>query len=234
MKEYDKNLIYQQFTERIGLTPRLLASQRDQISTDILRSLPNKSSISIYNNSIYYNNKGYGLIGGSRIGKTCANAVVVKQGINLLLSTAINHIKNNLNNCDEVQYIDNNLDKLTKYNAFKIANWIYWPECFDWLQKNAITEFGNERLPRFHTESMKKSKLLIIDDLGRECISKKPQDGTTPYAIGQLSIVINYRNEHNLPIIWTSNLEEADLIHLYGAPMYLRLVEIAPPSEWIS
>ena len=234
MKEYDENLLYQQFTERIGLTPRLLASKRDQIPGDILKSLPPKSSISIQHNSIYYNISGYGLLGTSRIGKTCANAVVIKQGINLLLASSLKHIQDDASDWDLVQFIESNLEKHTGSSAFKIANWVYWPECFDWMQKNAINEFNKDRLPRFHTESMKTTRLLILDDLGRESISKKSPDGTIPYAIGQLSLVINYRNEHNLPIIWTSNLEEADLIQLYVAPMYLRLVEIAPPSEWIS
>jgi hypothetical protein len=234
MKEYDKTQLYRQCTEQIGLTPRLLTAEKDQIPADILRSIPRKLSISIQHNSIYYNTNGYGLIGTSRIGKTCANAVVIKQGINMLLTSSLEHRQNNPNDWDLVQLIEGNLERCTGSSAFKIANWVYWPECFDWLQRNAITDFGKERLPRFHPESMKTTKLLILDDLGRESFSKKSPDGTTPYAIGQLSLVINYRNEHNLPVIWTSNLEEVDLIQLYGAPMYLRLVEIAPPSEWIS
>jgi len=234
MNKYDKNEIYNKLTEKIGLTPKLLSSTRDKIPDNIKQYLPKELFVDIIDNKPYIKQNGYGLLGTSRIGKSCTNAVIIMSCLKGLIKRLVDYVENKGNDSQAINKIKGNLTRCISHDAHKIANWVYWPDCYDWLQKNAITDFGTDRLPRYHTECLKKTNLLILDDLGRESFSKKSSDNGIPYAHGQLALVINYRNEHNLPIIWTSNLEEIDLINIYGAPMYLRLVELAPPSEWLS
>ena len=234
MNKYDKNEIYNKLTEKIGLTPKLLSSTRDKIQDNIKTHLPKKLFVNMLDIKPYINQNGYGLLGTSRIGKSCANAVIIMSCLKGLIKKLVDCVEKNEEDISIINKIKGNLTTCISHDAHKVVNWVNWPDCYDWLQKNAIIDFGTDRLSRYHTECMKKTNLLILDDLGRENFSKKSYENGMPYAHGQLALVLNYRNEHNLPIIWTSNLEEIDLMNIYGAPMYLRLVELAPPSEWLS
>ncbi len=234
MTQHNKEEIFIQFTKNAGLTPKLVASTPDKIPDNIMPCIPQSTIINMYEPRIYPTGIGYGLTGSSRIGKSCANSVVIKRGMRGLINACVEHISDSTSPAHEYERCQVTLEKCTSYEAHRIVNWVYWPECYDWFQKNTITDFGSGRLPRFHTESLKNTKLLILDDLGRETLSTKSSEYGMPYALGQLALIINHRNEHNLPIIWTSNLEEVDLIAIYGAPLYLRLVEIAPCSRWLS
>ena len=69
-----------------------------------------------------------------------------------------------------------------------------------------------------YLQEMKTTMVLVIDDLGKE----KPSDWTRQV----LYEVVNYRYEHQLPIIVTSNFTDAELANYVGHPIFSRLNEM--------
>ena len=64
---------------------------------------------------------------------------------------------------------------------------------------------------------MKNTPMLMIDDLGKE--------QRTEWSIATLFDVINYRYEHLLPLVITTNINEADLQDYLGTAIASRLLE---------
>lgn len=77
-------------------------------------------------------------------------------------------------------------------------------------------EFGTDE--RTFLLKMKSVPLLIIDDIGKE--------NQTEWSVATMFDVINYRYEHLLPIVLTSNLTKEELQVYLGRASYSRLCEI--------
>jgi DNA replication protein DnaC len=65
---------------------------------------------------------------------------------------------------------------------------------------------------------MKRVMVLVIDDLG--------QEKQTEWTRQILYDVVNYRYEHRLPIIITTNFTEDGLANYVGHPVWSRLYEM--------
>ena len=153
---------------------------------------------------------GFGLGGGVGIGKTQAISAYLQQAMishsdRVIIPTIKGH---------ESRY----------NNPFPPVRWSCWPEEVYWLRSHAVNGADN-RIQRLASAAV-----LVLDDLGRERIKT---DFTSDWATSQLDHIVNHRYRMRLPIIWTTNVAEDDLIDLYGAPMYRRLIEPNPLS-WIS
>jgi DNA replication protein DnaC len=101
----------------------------------------------------------------------------------------------------------------------------------DFAEKNIPTLFGTfiEHLEQIRAEfesagandylqDMKSAMVLVIDDLGKEKRSEWTQQ--------VLFEVVNYRYEHQLPIIITSNFTDSELANYVGQPIFSRLSEM--------
>ena len=71
---------------------------------------------------------------------------------------------------------------------------------------------------RTYLEKMKTIDMLVLDDAGKEKV--------TEWTASVLFDVINYRYEHLLPVVITSNLDSKDLEHYLGSAVYSRLCEM--------
>ena len=60
--------------------------------------------------------------------------------------------------------------------------------------------------------------LLIIDDLGREL--------NTPHNRSVFYQIVNYRYEHNTPLVITTNLDVQELCMRYDEAVFSRLAEM--------
>jgi DNA replication protein DnaC len=212
-----------QYLTNIGMSPKLIDSSLERIPKEIISIIPKPLS-------------GFGLIGVSGGGKSSAIAAKIKQLVNIKLYTNMEEIESYLYDMEVNMSSDyDEIDGLTIHDDCKVGlayqkfNWVNWPSAFEEIQQNSRTE--NQYLKREYTpEAMKECEFLILDDLGRE---RFPNSKFVPYAVAQLELIIDHRNGHNKPIIWTSNVEAETLIEMYGIPTYSRLIQDNPPSDWL-
>jgi DNA replication protein DnaC len=94
----------------------------------------------------------------------------------------------------------------------------YWTEAFElvdgWFQKD-------ERYER-----IRKSHLLVVDDLGMEAQSERRD-----YGREIICSVFRYRLERELPIVVTTNIEPKDLATKYGEKFLALILEFLTPVE---
>jgi DNA replication protein DnaC len=188
-----------------GLTPRLIASKKEQIDPRIYEALPTDKL------------RGFGMMGSAGVGKSCAIAWWLRH---------INEIR--------YDYLVGQADgkeiatlEETGYFNPKRFDWIYWPDCA--LAHQDANRFGTpiKGVYPFAVQTLKDSPLLVLDDLGRE------RGSIDSYTNQILDSVVNYRYEHNLPTIWTTNLEQEAFIAQYGMPMLDRLTGMSPAAGWV-
>lgn len=84
--------------------------------------------------------------------------------------------------------------------------------------ENIRSEFDHTGQKK-HLSMMKNTPMLVIDDLGKE----KQTDWTQEILFG----VVNYRYEHLLPIVVTTNLEFSELGNYVGSAVFSRLYEMS-------
>ena len=102
--------------------------------------------------------------------------------------------------------------------------WVDWPATYGELSRS----WGDPNGVNAMLRRMQWSELLIIDDLGRESF-RRPEDGSTPFAMGIFQELISYRNSNRLPIWWNSNCDIAGLASIYDGATLGRLFEDNPP-----
>jgi hypothetical protein len=102
--------------------------------------------------------------------------------------------------------------------------WACWPDEVLWLRSHAIDPAAPARVDHLSTVD-----LLILDDLGRERIKGSYSDD---WAASQLDAIVNARYREERVTIWTTNVEETDLVNLYGAAL-LRRLTADNPLVWI-
>lgn len=100
--------------------------------------------------------------------------------------------------------------------------WVEWPQAAHVLRANAVVD------PDFvakTVEAWSSVPILVLDDLGSE---RRKGDYQEDYACGELDFVISARYRNCLPTWYTTNLDQAGLVAMYGARMTSRLIGEAP------
>lgn len=186
--------------EGSGLKRREASAELRKIPASILQAIPSE----------FRDGKrwvGFGIGGGTGIGKTQAIASVLMAVLNLWAERVI------------VPSIRDDYDR----KRFPSVRWACWPDEVHWLRSHAING-AEERI-----EQLAKADVLILDDLGRERIKG---DYSQDWGASQLDYIVNSRYRAELPTIWTTNVRQTDLVGLYGAAMVRRLIE-PNPMTWV-
>ena len=153
-----------------------------------------------------YPQKGFGLGGNTGGGKTMAMAAILR-------ACAIAQVKTYKPKGD-----------MNFNGTLHGVGWVYWPSAVQWLRSHAIDPEANEWV-----QSLSLIPLLVLDDLGRERIKGSYVED---WAASQLDLIVNQRYREQLPILWTTNVTEADLLSLYGGAM-LRRLTADNPLIWV-
>lgn len=202
----------------IGISPRLSGATEQGIPAEIRPLIPDLQNLGT----------GWGLIGTTGVGKSCAMAWFIKRIVGdsiqaFLTQRGITEYDHN-ETCDPMYPWDN--------GSCREISWIYWPDAALKLQDAARDGWPSSSpsrpRPWYHPDQMKRSKILILDDLGRE---RAKQDS---FAVCQLESVIHHRYEHGGITLWNSNLAATELIEQYGSPIIDRLRSMAPISGWMA
>lgn len=219
------------FMRASGITPKLLAAKEDGIPKELLELLPDPE------NEI----AGMGLVGGIGYGKSSFLSVLVRRKMQFMIDQAkekidiwnetLDEYNANLPEPDPFDFDEDSGPRQERYYSeigYRMKQqfvWAYWPAYFDYFQELAINR-NHRGKDIYGLEYLMEIPCLILDDLGRERI--KITNDSVPYGLAKLDLLIDYRNQHSLPILWTSNLEEEALIKTYGFPTYSRLVQDNP------
>ena len=156
----------------------------------------------------YHPNKGFGLVGTSRIGKTLADTALVRQMFKAYLER-------------EAPVIGFEVD-------VKQFMFVSWPSlCAKW---RLDWDGKDSRLRVKMVKQLSTKRLVLIDDLGREGRASGRTYLDDPCTL-LLNEIISERHAHNRPMLWTSNLSPDGLMDYYGAALYGRLEELAAPIE---
>jgi hypothetical protein len=107
-------------------------------------------------------------------------------------------------------------------NPFGQFFWVKWPRTYSWLQGHATDQDGVSVL----VKAMTRSKVLVVDDLGGEGMTKSQGQGI-PFAHRVLNDVICDRYDNQKVILWTSN-NVNEFEKIYDASMLSRLMEMSP------
>jgi len=194
---------------RIGMTPRLIAATEEQIPASIRPLIPEPEHHAI----------GFSLLGTTGCGKSCGMAWFVKKCI----EGNINRFYNSYNLIDYDYHKEYSPDFRWGKKPFETVSWIYWPDTAQKFQNAARDGWEcGARWTQHHPEAMKRAKILILDDLGRERC--KPDS----YATTMFESIVHHRYEYGMITLWNSNLDAASLIDLHGAPTVDRLRGLAP------
>ncbi|GLH72055.1 hypothetical protein GETHLI_05570 [Geothrix limicola] len=185
-----------------GLQRREARAERERIPGLILEAIPGRFRAG-------HLEVGFGIGGGTGIGKTQAIAALLTEGLTHWSERVI------------VPSIQGQWDSR---KDFPRVVWSSWPDEVHWLRSNAVNgaEERVERLAMAH--------LLVLDDLGRERLKGSY---TEDWGASQLDHIINSRYRAELPTIWTTNVSQVDLVRLYGAATVRRLIEPNPLS-WVT
>lgn len=151
--------------------------------------------------------KGFGLDGAVAVGKTCAVGALVKRALWAWLDRAP----------EFWDWADGRLPYPTG-----CVLWVTWPRVFSWLQAHAVKQDEVGVL----IKAMTRCKILVLDDLGREGVTRSAASGT-PYALRILDDIVSLRYDSERPLLWTSN-NFSEFNQLYDAACISRLVEMAP------
>lgn len=195
--------------ERPGIPMRLHSANSEGIPPEIRNAIPAFIFQSVRMGSLHsLQGRGFGLVGGVGTRKSGTIAYLVASLLTRSILRAV--ATGNFVECSK-----------PTINAI----WCNWPETSDFLQRNAVeVDLINRKVM-----SLREADILVLDDLGMERMPRTTDGVSTPFAMGQLQLLINYRNANRKPIFWTSNLQEEDLAGLYGMATYSRLIEDNPP-----
>ncbi len=165
--------------------------------------------------------RGFGLGSDTGTGKTMAIAAMVRKQVEVAYRArleALRHVAAG-NPCgwdgEELA-----LPGITRLPAIR---WACWPDTVAEIRSHATTTGPNT------VTDLARVSVLVLDDLGRERIKGSYVED---WAASQLDSIVSHRYRNCLPIIWTTNLTEAQLVEIYGAALVSRLTEDAP-LVWI-
>ena len=208
----------------MGLSRRLIETTEEDVPPE-LRPYINDPSKPL---------KGHGLLGSIGGGKSSLEALNVRQRhefrIDKLVRT-LNDPELSRRDREKPEAALAELTSFQKHVVRKAFYWVYWPDCYNYFQANAISGELSKLNATYSIDMMKSTRLLILDDIGRD--SNRNKGEGVAFATTQLESIINHRNQERLPIIWTSNLDEKQLILSMGAATYTRLVEDNSPKGFL-
>lgn len=145
--------------------------------------------------------KGFGLVGPTGIGKTCAMAAIVK----LMIESRWRHRMH--------------ADGFGCLRQF--VYWLRWPEQVNSLRQMAASDQNGIARCQDMARVWANADVLVIDDLGAERLKSEYE---TDWATSLLDMVIDHRYNEMRPIYYTSNLLVDELVDRYGSRMFSRLV----------
>lgn len=188
----------------IGLEPRELLAEAAKVAPGFKASLP-ASARDLISGTIP--KTGFGITGSTGVGKTCAMVAILRMHIAAAITKARSE------------------GRETGRTAKETYTWLEWPLCAHWLRQNAVIR---PDLVQVAIANWCKAPVLVLDDLGGE---RRKGDYQEDYACGELDYVISARYRACLPTWYTTNLDQAGLVHFYGARMISRLTGDAPLVE---
>jgi len=148
--------------------------------------------------------KGFGLIGGTGLGKTWALARHLGLQVQQRVETAPDPARATL--------------------PHLFARWRNWPGTAEDLKRWVALGYTEDIADQ--VEQLATCRQLYLDDLGQERIV-----GAEDYALGVLREVLDRRQREGLPVFWTSNLDAPGLLRVYGARTASRLLGAWPPVK---
>lgn len=182
----------------IGLSKVERRADLAKVPDAILCALPEGVATPILAGQIPLRN-GFGLAGPGGTGKTSALAA-------LLVAC--------------VEQNAQNLAPFKELEPVRSIHWMRWPaSCHQW-RLNGLHWSVEREINR-----AKSSRLLILDDLGRET---RRREAAEDVATGHLDMILTHRDGEDLPTLWTSNLSEDELANRYGFSMIRRLLRLNP------
>lgn len=187
-----------------GLSPREAKATMDRVPAEIRGAIPKGSLTALLEGRLPA--QGFGLGGNTGGGKTMAVAAILRHAAGVQ-ARAYQPARGQAFG-----------------GALRGVRWASWPDTVSWLRSHAIDPAAPERI-----EELSSAPLLILDDLGRERIKGSYIED---WAASQLDAIVNHRYRHELPILWTTNVTEEDLVGLYGAAM-LRRLAADNPLVWL-
>jgi len=187
----------------IGMSVDEVEAQLKLIPRALLTSIP-ELSLKCLMAGIFLKVPGFSLCSRPGLGKTQAIAAFVREG---LLQNAVNSFP--------FRPLPKELTTITWMNVpLTVSRWRLW----------GISPQVAEDIHRAQN-----AKLLILDDLGREV--DKAGVGKD-VATGHIDAIITHRDREGRPTIWTSNLDEDELLERYETPLYRRLTRLNP-MKWV-
>jgi DNA replication protein DnaC len=143
--------------------------------------------------------KGLGLCGPTGCGKTFAMAALVKRLV-------WRNIEEAMSDWREDSII----------SPFQTILWESWPEAVGRLRSHGAIEKAEDWLQAWCSVHY-----LVLDDLGSERVKGSYAED---WASSFLDRLVDARYRYERPIFWTTNLDAAGLINLYGSRLVSRLM----------
>lgn len=193
-----------------GMRPLELSSSVEKIPTTIACALAEHApGVVDALTAGEYPKKGAALVGVARIGKTLAFAALMRESFRAYVLRA-------------ARVVDS-ADDLER-RGFTFCHWPHL--CAAWRLDWEGTKSSRIRC----IQELSTNKFVFIDDLGREGLSAGRTYIDDPCFL-LLNDIVSERHAYGRPLIWTANLAPDVLNKLYGAAMFERLVDLAPPIE---
>jgi DNA replication protein DnaC len=191
-----------------GVPTRLQSATWDKAQPEVKAAVPTNILDPIQDG--FFPKKGFGLLGHAGCGKSGAMAALVRR----LVPRMAWRLAATAEDASRLSY-----DGLLK------VRWADWPTTFLELQQHAIDSDFVSNLRRVMVDA----DLLVLDDLGREALPRVVGDGSMPFGLGVLNLILSGRNAAQKPTWWASNLDLEALGNLYDGSMLDRLMEDNPP-----
>lgn len=192
---------------RNGIPQRLLRMDPARINARLLEATPPPVLNALFGGNVP--EVGFGYLGSTGAGKSASMAILACGFVRARVLQSGPTRGNDI--------YDKSLSKIM---------WVDWPSMTQWL-RDADQE---QRSGMLH--AMSRKKLLVLDDIGRE--RRVGSTYADDFGASCLESVIAARERYiGLPILWTSNVDEAGLSAMYGAATVSRLFSIAPPGDFL-
>lgn len=187
-----------------GMQLREITADPKAITPAIRKAIPKEAMAALLKGRMP--DAGFGLLGGSGVGKTATLAALLRAWADGWLRTV----------------------GPTTAASIRPASlalvWANWPE-FVAAGKGSLSQDRGAEAEGAVIDAMG-AGVLVLDDLGRERVRGSY---TEDWGTAQLDRVVDHRDRRGLLTFWTSNLSTTDLASHLGAGLVSRLARLAPP-----